>query len=148
MSQPRIPLVALLLLAGCVSTPTGPMVMILPAHGKTLNVFHDDQIVCKNSASEEVAGEAGHADWMQAVVAGGATLLGAGIGGVAGGGKGALIGAGVGAAGGGAASYIPGSKAQSTIQQRYDAAYAQCMFTRGNQVPGFERAAKSQKAAR
>jgi hypothetical protein len=24
-----------------------------------------------------------------------------------------------------------------SLQQRYDLAYAQCMYTRGNQVPGF-----------
>ena len=139
---PLIPIAAaMVLLAGCVSTPAGPTVAVMPAHNKSLAAFHDDQVLCKNSASEEVAGEASHADWMQAAVAGGGTLLGAGIGAVAGGGQGALIGAGVGAAGGSAASYIPASKSEKTIQERYDVAYSQCMFMRGNRVPGFPQRA-------
>ena len=139
MITPRLPLAAMLLLAGCVATPTGPTVSVMPAHNKTIDAFRDDQVLCKDDAGKEVAGEAGHADWMQAAIAGGGTLLGAGIGAAAGGGQGALIGAGVGAAGGSAASYIPASKTQKTLQQRYDTAYSQCMYLRGNQVAGFAR---------
>jgi hypothetical protein len=31
----------------------------------------------------------------------------------------------------------PAAQAQQTLQQRYDIAYTQCMYARGNQVPGY-----------
>ncbi|HEY0185270.1 MAG TPA: glycine zipper family protein, partial [Rhodopila sp.] len=66
------------------------------------------------------------------------TLLGAGLGAAIGGGRGAAIGAGAGALGGTAIGAGPSQNAQYSLQQRYDLAYAQCMYSRGNQVPGYQ----------
>jgi hypothetical protein len=128
---------ALLLLAGCAGTPTGPTVQVMPAPNKPLHVFADDETVCKHYAGGQVAGEPEHANWMQVATAAGGTILGAGLGAAIGGGKGAAVGAGAGALGGTAVGGLGSSSAQATTQQRYDAAYSQCQFTRGNQVPGF-----------
>ena len=46
-------------------------------------------------------------------------------------------GAGAGALGGTAVGAGPAQGAQASLQQRYNLAYAQCMYSRGNQVPGF-----------
>ena len=50
---------------------------------------------------------------------------------------GAGIGAASGALGGAGIGAMTSSNAQLTIQQQYDNAYAQCMYTRGNAVPGY-----------
>jgi len=127
---------ALIALAGCASTPTGPTVQVMPAPNKSLAVFSDDNMICKHYAAGEVEGEASHSDWMQVAIGAGGTLLGAGLGAAIGGGHGAAIGAGAGALGGSAVGLVPSSKAQKTTQDRYDIAYVQCMATRGNQVDG------------
>jgi hypothetical protein len=130
-----VALPALLLISAGVSTPTGPTVAVMPPYGKPLGMFQDDDTVCRPFASVQVEGEAAHANWMHAAIAGGGTLLGAGLGAAIGGGQGA----GAGALGGTAISAIPSSRAQTTIQDRYDIVYDQCMFTRGNPVPGFQQ---------
>ncbi len=66
------------------------------------------------------------------------TLLGAGLGAAVGGGRGAAIGAGAGALGGTLVGAGPSQQANYSLQQRYDLAYSQCMYTRGNQVPGYQ----------
>ena len=129
-------LAALLVVGACASTPTGPTVRVMPPDGKPLGMFEDDDTVCRHHAAEQVAGQAEHANWMQVAVAGGGTLLGAGLGAAIGGGQGAAIGAGAGALGGTAVSAIPSGKAQGTIQSQYDNSYAQCMYSRGNEVAG------------
>ena len=129
-------LAALVIISGCANTPTGPSVQIMPATGRDLNLFTDDDTVCRHYAAGQIEGDASHANWMQAAVAGGGTLLGAGLGAAIGGGKGALIGGAAGAIGGTAVGAIPAGKAQDSLQGRYDTAYSQCQYTRGNQVPG------------
>ena len=126
---------ALIALTGCASTPTGPTVQVMPAPHKSLAAFSDDDTLCKHFAAGQVEGEATHSDWMQVAIAGGGTLLGAGLGAAIGGGHGAAIGAGAGALGGSAVGLLPASKGQKTTQDRYDVAYGQCMAIRGNQVP-------------
>jgi hypothetical protein len=129
----RPTLAGLLLIAGCASTPTGPTVQVMPAPGRTLSLFADDDTVCRHYAAGQVDGEAAKANWMQAAIAG------SGLGAAIGGGQGAAIGPGAGALGGTAVSAIPAGKAQTTLQDRYDMAYGQCQITHGNQVPGFTK---------
>ncbi|HEY1502935.1 MAG TPA: glycine zipper family protein [Stellaceae bacterium] len=140
-----VSLAALTALSSCAAPPLGPTVAVMPGPNKPFDVFQTDQAVCRQFAEQQVGGPeaANQSGTNQALIgAGVGTLLGAGLGaaiGAAGGnaGAGAAIGAGAGALGGTA---IGASNAQSTqysLQQRYDIAYQQCMYSRGNQVPGY-----------
>jgi hypothetical protein len=130
-------LTSLLVLSACASEPMGPTVAVMPAPGKPFDVFQGDQAVCKGYASQQVQGGAQQANNNQVGTAVIGTLLGAGLGAAIGGGRGAAIGAGAGAIGGTAYGAGPAAGAQYSLQQRYDLAYSQCMYSRGNQVPGF-----------
>jgi Glycine-zipper domain len=134
--------VLLALTTGCVTVPTGPSVMVMPAPGKSFEQFQTDDIVCRNWAGGQT-GISPQQSANQDTVTGAAvgTLLGAGLGaaiGAASGnpGVGAAIGAGgglmLGTAEGASAGQLSGREAQ----QRYDIAYQQCMYAKGNQVPG------------
>jgi hypothetical protein len=99
-------------------------------------VFAADQAGCRQFAEQSVAGQAQNANNRAVGAAAITTVLGAGLGAAIGGGRGAAIGAGSGALGGAAIGAGSSSNQQMSIQQQYDNAYAQCMFTRGNMVPG------------
>jgi hypothetical protein len=62
-------------------------------------------------------------------------LFGAASGNV---GPGAAIGAGAGLLAGSAMAYHPAYGSGWEVQRRYDNAYQQCMYAKGNQVPAFE----------
>ena len=126
-----------LALAGCAQTPMGPTVAVMPAPGKPFDVFQTDQAVCKQFAESQVAGGAQSVNNQQVGTAVLGTVLGAGLGAAIGGGRGAAIGAASGALGGTAIGAGSASQGQMSLQQRYDIAYSQCMYSRGNQVPGF-----------
>ena len=138
-------LAALTGLSGCAAPPLGPSVAVMPGPNKPFDVFQTDQAVCRQFAEQQVGGAqaANQTGTNQALVgAGVGTLLGAGLGaaiGAAGGnaGRGAAIGAGAGALGGTAVGASQAQNTQYTLQQRYDIAYQQCMYSRGNQVPGY-----------
>jgi hypothetical protein len=135
---PALALASILLLDGCATQPMGPTVGAMPAPGKPFDVFQQDQAICKQSADAEVRGGAQAANNMQVGTAVGGTLLGAGVGALLGGGRGAATGAAIGALGGTAVGAGPAQQAQYSMQQRYDMAYTQCMYARGNQVPGYQ----------
>lgn len=131
-----------LLLAGCAQTPMGPTAQVMPGPGKSFETFRADQEMCKGYAADQVRGQADHANQRAVGAAALSTALGVGAG--------ALIGSvsgnmGAGAAIGGAAGLGLGSglgagnsqNAQYTIQQQYDNAFSQCMYTRGHQVAGY-----------
>lgn len=129
-------------LAGCASTPLGPSVQVMPGRGKTFETFQVDQAACKAYAGDQVKGQAEAAN-NRAV---GAALLttalgaasGAAIGSVVGdAGSGAAIGAAAGIGGGTAIGATGNSYDQMGIQQQYDNAFSQCMYAKGEQVPGF-----------
>jgi hypothetical protein len=132
-------------LSGCATIPTGPSVMVWPAPGKPLEVFQSDDAICRQWASQQVGAQPGES--ANKTLASGAaigTLLGAGLGaaiGAASGqfGAGLGIGAASGAVVGTAAGIGPSSGAGWEAQRRYDNAYLQCMYTKGNQVPGAVR---------
>jgi hypothetical protein len=133
-----------LLLGGCAATPMGPTVPVMPAANKPFEVFQQDQLVCKQFADQQVGGQAESAN--QRAIGGAAlsTVLGAGLGAAIGGGEGAGIGAASGALlGTGVGAGTTSGGVQLTIQQQYDNAYSQCMYSKGNQVPGFQQAAVS-----
>src|SRR5271169_4669770 len=126
------------LLAGCAPIafqPPGPSVTVLPAPNKPFDIYVQDHATCKQFAAGEVAGAADQANIRTLADAGTNMVLGAAIGGAAGGGVGAGIGAASGAIGGGwfAANDTPWGV--YGIQNRYDAAFIECMYAKGNQIP-------------
>lgn len=133
-----VPAAAVLLLTGCVSQPMGPTVSVMPAPGKPFEVFQQDQAICQQFASQQTAGQAQEANNRQVLTGVVGTALGAGLGAAIGGGRGAAIGAGSGAVAGSVVGAGPAQQAQMDLQQRYNLAYSQCMYSRGNQVPGFQ----------
>ncbi|HYL49036.1 MAG TPA: YMGG-like glycine zipper-containing protein [Stellaceae bacterium] len=135
-----VSLIALTALSACASHPVGPSVAVMPAPNKPFSVFEEDQAVCKNFADQQVAGAAQGANNSALGAAAIGTVLGAGLGAAIGGGRGAAIGAASGAGAGTLYGTSQSNAANMTIQQRYDIAYQQCMYSRGNQVPGYQQA--------
>lgn len=139
----RILMVAsLLAVGGCSTLPTGPSVLVLPAPGKSLEQFRDDDIICRQWASRQV-GVSPQETASRSAVSGAAlgTAIGAGAGallGAAGGdvAAGAAIGAGSGLILGTASGADSGQEYGYDAQRRYDYAYVQCMYVKGNQIPG------------
>jgi Putative peptidoglycan binding domain len=124
-------------LGGCVSSKMGPTVQVMPGTGKSFEAFQADQAVCEQYANDQVSGARKEANQQAVGTALIGTALGAGLGAAAGSaGTGAAAGAvvGTGIAAGNAQA------AGQTIQQQYDNAYSQCMYSKGEQVPGFEPA--------
>ena len=128
------------LLSACATQPIGPTVQVMPAPNKPFNVFADDEAVCKQYASNQIGGavENANTNALGGAVLG--TVLGAGLGAAIGGGRGAAIGAGTGAVVGTGIGASNSQWSQLPIQQRYNIAYSQCMYAKGNQVPGFQPA--------
>jgi len=138
-------ILAVVAVGGCATMPSGPSVMVLPAQGKPFETFQADDQVCRDWAARQTG--LTPADTANQNIAGGAaagTLLGAGLGAAIGAASGnaaagAAIGAGVGALGGTAVGSEAGFAAGSDAQRRYDNAYQQCMYAKGNQIPGVQR---------
>jgi uncharacterized protein YcfJ len=127
----------LALLGGCVSPPIGPTVTVLPAQGKPFEKFAEEDAYCRQYAGQQVAGapEQANSQVIGSAVIG--TLLGAGLGAAVGRGPGAAFGAATGTLIGTGVGSSGGAWAQMTVQQRYNIAYMQCMYAKGNQVPGY-----------
>ena len=124
------------LLAGCATEPMGPTIPVMPGPNKSFEAFQADEQVCEQYASQRVAGAAESANHTALGEALLGTALGAGLGAAVGGGRGAAIGAASGAVVGTSVGANTSGWAQMSIQQRYDITYAQCMSSKGDQVPG------------
>ena len=137
-----LPLFVVVVLSGCATIPTGPSVLVWPAPGKPLEVFQADDAVCRQFASRQVGVEpSDSANKSLASAAAVGTVLGVGLGAAIGAATGQVgVGLGIGAAGGAllgtGVAMGPSSGAGWEVQRRYDNAYMQCMYTKGNQVPG------------
>lgn len=130
----------LTMVSACVQAPMGPTVAVMPGPNKPFAAFNEDQAVCRQFAEQQIGGgeQAQNTATNQTLIgAGVGTLLGAGLGAAIGGGRGAAIGAGAGALGGTAVGASEGQRTTMSVQQRYNVAYEQCMYSRGNQVPGY-----------
>jgi len=127
-------LVAAMALTGCASTPTHPMIQVVPPANKPFQVFQEDQAYCENYAHSQVAGEAQDANGKAVGAALLGAALGAGLGAAAGGGRGAGIGAAAGGTVGTAVGASESSHDAHSLQIRYDNAYAACMTSKGNLV--------------
>ena len=127
---------AALLVTACASQPTGPTVRVLPGPNKPFQVFQEEDGYCRHYASTQVAGDSDKANNDQLLDTGIGAVGGAAIGALLGGGRGAAVGAGVGAVGGTAVGAGNSDRKQWSSQKRYDYAYEQCMYSKGNQIPG------------
>lgn len=125
-----------LLAAGCASQPTAPTVRVLPGPNKPFQVFQEEDAYCRQYASAQVAGDADKANNDTLLDTGIGAVGGAALGAVIGGGRGAAVGAGLGAGGGAAVGAGNGDRKQWSAQQRYNYGYEQCMYSKGNQIPG------------
>lgn len=129
-----------ILLAGCVTLPTGPSVRVFPTPGKPYDLFLSEDLTCRQAAERQIGILPQQiADQNTARGAAVGTAIGAGVGaaiGAASGnaGAGAAIGAGSGLLVGSASGADAGRYEAREAQWRYDTAYLQCMYSHGNQV--------------
>ena len=126
-----------IVLAGCASAPSGPRVAVMPAQGKPFEVFVADDKICRSFAEESI-GESRN-DSAAKNFAGAAA-----VGTVVGAAAGALSNEGHGSGGAGAGLVVgsmvgagESANASRDSQRRYDIAYEQCMYAKGNQIPGY-----------
>lgn len=137
-----IVLLGALVLGGCATVPTSPSVMVLPSPGKPFEAFQVDDATCRQWAGQQIGAPPGAPiNQNTAIGATVGTLVGAGLGaaiGAAAGnpGAGAAIGAGTGLVLGGASGANADWMSGWDAQRRYDIAYQQCMYAKGNQIPG------------
>jgi hypothetical protein len=136
---------AFLALSGCVTLPTGPSVMVLPGTGKSFEQFQAEDAVCRGWAGQSV-GITPQQSVNQNTASGAAvgTVLGAAVGALFGAAAGdpaagAAIGAGSGLLLGTASGASAGNVSGYEAQRIYDNTYVQCMYAKGNQVPGTKR---------
>jgi hypothetical protein len=136
-----VPLAAIVVLAGCVTVPTGPTVMVLPGPQKSLDQFNGDGMTCQQYAQNVVAPAGVAAANNAAANAAVGTALGAAAGAIIGSatgqaGAGAAIGAGTGLLFSGPSTSNMAYASSWQMQRSYDVAYMQCMYARGNLLPG------------
>lgn len=127
--------VTAVLLSGCVTPPMGPTIYVQPGANKPPAAFMADEQTCEDYASQRVAGQADAANNHAVGSAILGTVLGAGLGAAVGGAHGAGIGAASGAVVGTAVGANQSGRAQWSLQQRYNVAYAECMSAHGDSVP-------------
>jgi uncharacterized protein YcfJ len=130
-------MVAVIALTACAPTVMAPTVPVMPGANKPFDQFAADQQTCQGYANSQTAPLAAQANNQAVGSALLTTALGAGLGAAIGGGRGAAIGAASGALVGGSLGAQGSSIAGMSIQQQFDVYYSQCMYARGNQVPGF-----------
>jgi hypothetical protein len=141
-------------LTACATVPTGPSVMSLPGTGKSFDQFRFDDATCRQFAFEQVGGMTGQQAAQDAAVKSAVvgTVLGAAAGAAIGSasgdmGSGAAIGAGTGLLLGSSAGSGYASGSYYDAQRRYDAAYLQCMYAKGNRIPVYGRFTESAPSA-
>ena len=130
-------LIPLVLLAGCVAVPVGPTVAVMPAPGKPFDIFVGEERECRAYAEQAIGLMPGQANQNAVASAVVGTAVGAAAGGLIGGDEGAAAGAGVGLLAGTASGTSWSAYASADAQWRYDIAYQQCMYAKGNQLPGY-----------
>ena len=133
-------------LSACATMPIGPSVSVMPSPGKPFEVFMADDNVCREWAQRQIGGtspsQTANENTATGAVIG--TVIGAGLGALIGSttgnvGAGAAIGAGAGLLGGSSIGGNAGAASGYHLQRRYDIAYQQCMYSKGNQIPGVQR---------
>jgi hypothetical protein len=148
MNWKRGLLISLVLVAlgGCATMPSGPTITVLPGPGKPFEAFQADDYACRQWAEQQIGGASPSETANQNLATGAVlgTAIGAGLGAAIGSasgnaGTGAAIGAGAGLLGGTSIASGPAYASEYHLQRRYDVAYQQCMYAKGNQIPGVAR---------
>lgn len=129
-----------LLVAACATVPSGPSVMVLPGSGKSFEAFQYDDALCRQWGVRQIGAAPQQANTAGATTAAAGTVVGAAAGAAVGAAAGdaatgAAVGSGVGLLGGSTAGANEVTGAQWSIQRRYDIAYMQCMYAKGNLIP-------------
>jgi hypothetical protein len=115
--------------------------MVLPGTGKSFEQFQQDDGICRQWAEQQTGISANKASASNtatgailgtAVGAAAGAALGAAAGNPA---VGAAAGAGVGLLGGSMVGASQAEGAYHSVQQRYNMAFMQCMYAKGNQIP-------------
>ena len=126
-----------MLLSACTTMPSGPSVMALPGTGKNFEQFRIDDGDCRNYAQFQIGGvdanQAATNDGLKSAAVG--TAVGAIAGAAMGGHEGAGAGAGAGLIMGSVAGAGAAQGSAYETQRRYDFAYVQCMYAKGERVP-------------
>jgi uncharacterized protein YcfJ len=140
LSKTVLGAVLTLALTGCATIPVGPSVAVMPGPGKPFDQFNADNAICKEFANQQIGANPNDVAREQVVT-------GAAAGAVLGAASGALMGhghdspagpmAGAGLIVGSAAGANAANQSTMTLQRRYDIAYQQCMYAKGNQIPGY-----------
>lgn len=130
-------LLSLLLVGACTTLPIGPSVMVMPGTGKSFDYFRADDAVCRQYALEQIGGSTPNQFAVDSGVRSAAigTVVGAAAGAALGGHDGAGTGAGMGLLAGSLIGTGTGESSAYGSQRRYDNAYIQCMYAKGNRVP-------------
>jgi len=133
-------LMASIILTACVSAPTGPTITIMPREGKSFEEFKKDDEECRAFAAKSVKDGNAAALKEGAISAATGAAIGAAAGALYQGGSSQNVGTGaaIGMVGGAAVGAMGASNKESQAQTQYNTAYQQCMYTKGNQVPGFK----------
>jgi hypothetical protein len=128
---------AAFVLAGCVSVPSGPSVMVLPGSGKSFDQFRADDVDCRQFAHYQAGGSTPDNAAASSAISSAAvgTVIGAAAGAAFGGHNGAASGAGAGLITGSLIGASTAGASQYEVQRRYDNGYQQCMYARGHKVP-------------
>lgn len=128
---------ASLFLAGCAPMPVAPTVAVMPGANKPFEVFMQDDQLCRGWAAHSI-GQPGYDAAAQQLV--GSTVTGAVIGALAGAAVGGHRSVGAGAAVGTLVGGSVGANQSAATgwrsQRSYDIAYQQCMYSKGNVLPG------------
>ena len=114
-------------LAGCTSVPNGPSVAVMPAPGKPFDLFVAEDHECRQFAQQSIGKSASEAGTAIGAVAGAA---------IGGGHNGAGPGAAIGLLSGASIGSNEARYSEREAQRRYDISYEQCMYAKGNQLPG------------
>ena len=135
-------LICIASMTGCATLPSGPSVQVYPGSDKSFEEFQLDDAACRAWAARGIG-------MTPDEIRNQSTISGTGIGTVLGAGLGALIGSasgnvGIGAAIGAGGGLLIGSTAGADsgrqygyeAQRNYNFYYLQCMYAKGNQVPG------------
>ncbi len=135
---PVAAVVVVAVLAGCAQLPSGPRVAVMPPPGKPLEVFSAEDQACRAYAQQSIgtsAEDASKQSFVNSAVLG--TVIGAAAGALgSASSRGAGNGAAVGLVAGSAIGANESRYAGNQMQWRYDVAYQQCMYTKGNLLPG------------
>jgi len=124
------------ILGGCAQMPTGPSVAVMPAAQKPFEVFVGEDQACRDWAARSIGGRGDAAAQQFAASSIAGTAIGATIGALSGGHNAVGAGAAFGLAAGAMVGSGQSAGTAYGAQRRYDVAYQQCMYAKGNQLPG------------